>query len=133
MPETQLQSPPSKDQQKPHWIQELLFDPKHPFQNGLQPGEDYPQDALYDKALGSFDPRTLGQVPTWFPRRLPDGGRYLSPQERLTWFDKALQHYAPKEWPPKGSLNSMQQQIAQSLLHMQSVVGREELPTPDKL
>ena len=125
----QKQSPQS--QNNPHWAIDLLLDPRAPLPENLKPGEDYPAQVDFLKALGMFDQESLGWVPLWFPRKM--NYQSISPQERLDWFDAALRHFAQAEWPPKGSLSSKKRDVAISLLHMLFVVELQELPTPDKL
>jgi len=117
--------------QPQHWAVKLFLNPREEFQDNLVPGRDYPTEVDSEKALGSFDPESLGWVPLWFPR-YQDGNR-LSPEQRLAWFDKALEHYAQEEWPPKGSLSSEKRAVALSLLHMLFEQELQGIPVPDKL
>ena len=137
---TQRYSPYTDSPFKPHWALENLQGGEHPALLDLQVGKDYPHDADYWKALGSADPERPGWVPTWFPRwitRTPwtpqARTEKISPQQRLDWFDKALQHYAPTELNPNDKSSSTMRSIAQSLLLMQRAAASEEIPTPDKL
>jgi hypothetical protein len=118
---------------RPHWAIALFVEPTVEYRDQFEPGKEYPANANYDRALGSFDETSPGWVPLWFPRNLPEGGRRLSPSERLHWFDKALEWYGREGWPPVGPLISMKRSVALALLHMESVVELGELPTPDKL
>ena len=118
---------------RPHWAIAVFVEPTVEYTDEFVAGREYPRDANYERALSEFDEQTPGWVPLWFPRGLPNGGGRLTPNERFDWFDKALAWYAQKGWPPVGPLISMKRSVALSLLYMESAVGRDELPNPDKL
>src|SRR5882757_4216460 len=127
--QSKLQNPPPKsqsqeNQNKPHWAIELLQNPAIPLPS-LEPGVDYPNCANQQEALGLFDPKAPGRVPTWFPREVfknrwtaQEQMEPLTPQQRLDWFDQALEHYAPEELQKSERSSSMKQNVALSLLHM---------------
>lgn len=115
---------------QPHWAVEVLLDPRADLPE-LKPIEDYPNEVNYEEALGSFDQKSPGRVPYWFPREMK--GHRLNPQQRLSWFDRALKHYAQVEWPPRGSVTSRKRSVALSLLRMQYVEELEGIPTPEQL
>lgn len=130
---------------EPHWALANLQGGEHPALDDLQASKEYPQETDYWEALGGADPTVPGWVPWWFPRTetrmRPGAGRWIdraeskdiTPEQRLAWFDKALQHYAPKELNPNDKSNSMMRNVAISLLRMRYAAALEEIPTPDKL
>ena len=96
-----------------------------------------------EQAMACFGEETLGWVPWWFPRVMhlkePTDGEEvvdLTPEQRLEWFDKALEYCSGIErlpWPPEGSLREMKIAIGTSLLEMLREVDEYELPGIDQM
>ena len=137
---TKPYSPYTDSPYEPHWALANLQGGEHPALDDLQEGRDYPPETDYWEALGGAEPTVPGWVPWWFPKWIDLNRRTghpttknLTPEERLAWFDKALQHYAPKELNPNDKSNSMMRNVAISLLRMRYAAALEDIPTPDKL
>jgi hypothetical protein len=104
----------------------------------VQEVDDYSPSVDEERALGSFDTNVTGWVPYWFPRVMhlkrwteDEEVIELTDQERLDWFDKALEHYAQTEWPPTGSITDMKKAICISLLLVCRNADADELPATD--
>ena len=125
---------------EPHWAVAVLHDHRGRDLPEIVQELDYPRSVDKERALGMFGMDVPGWVPYWFPRVMhlkqwtPDEEVvHVSDQQRLDWFDKALEYYAQTEWPPTGSITEMKTAICLSLLYMCRDADGEELPAPDRM
>ena len=138
-----------KGQKEPHWAIAILLDFRFNLvdfvENELVSGRDYPDECDPERAMGMFDKDKPGWVPFWFPRIMhlrrweeDEDVIELNDQQRLEWFDKALEYYACwrarcEWWPLEGLLYQMVKPIALSLLYMQRDADRDEVPGIDRM